>query len=254
MLKNVWRLFTAIATIFAGGIAGALVASLAGVASELGFWPGSAAATLLVLRFHPYARAWASEPGLWRPCLIAAASIVVVLALSVPAVADALVVPAVPTGTQWMTVFAIVVAAPLVEETERAVLMFAGQRAGLSTKWILAIQAALFSLVHYEPSRGLVDYGIYALMGLALGLWLIRSGSIVEPMLIHATWNTMAVAYELSTKGYVSGLDASPVESAPVEIAFQLALITWLIFLTTRNVERKGSARVGVLPSQAQQP
>ncbi|MDP3972270.1 MAG: type II CAAX endopeptidase family protein, partial [Candidatus Nanopelagicales bacterium] len=74
----------------------------------------------------------------------------------------------------WLVVVAVVIVAPIAEEVFfRGLLFGALAKKGLPQIWVLVISSAVFALIHLEPVRIILLFGIGLVLGLAR--WLTRS-------------------------------------------------------------------------------
>jgi uncharacterized protein len=90
--------------------------------------------------------------------------------------------------------FLVTVALPaLFEELAfRGVILTALEKV-FSERESLVIQAALFSVLHLTP----ITFPSHFLMGLCFGWMRIRTRSLYPSIALHATWNGLALCYEL---------------------------------------------------------
>jgi membrane protease YdiL (CAAX protease family) len=95
-------------------------------------------------------------------------------------------------GFKPLFFFAIVVAAPLVEELFFRGFLFAGLAdSRLGPRWTIAITAVAWGSIHTQYE--LIDILLICLLGLILGAARSKSGSIYTTMALHALTNLAAL-------------------------------------------------------------
>lgn len=82
----------------------------------------------------------------------------------------------------------VAVTAPVVEEFVFRGAVYRSFAAHISPGWANVVQAALFSAMHMNLKAAIVLF----LLGLALGTMARRSGGLLAPMIMHATFNLIA--------------------------------------------------------------
>lgn len=101
-----------------------------------------------------------------------------------------------------LAVVAAVVLAPVTEELAFRVLLIDGLRRRFGVGVGLVASTALFTLVHSEvaTSQPLALVGLAAL-GMVLGVSYVRTGSLVVPVMAHATFNATSLAVAVTVEG-----------------------------------------------------
>jgi uncharacterized protein len=82
----------------------------------------------------------------------------------------------------------VAVAAPVVEEFVFRGVMYRSFAGHISPGWANVVQAALFSALHMNPRAAVLLF----VLGLVLGTLTRRSGGLLAPMIMHATFNLIA--------------------------------------------------------------
>jgi CAAX protease family protein len=96
----------------------------------------------------------------------------------------------------WLVVFAIVVFAPVAEELFFRGIVFNAWLREAGRAWAYVGSAALFALIHLS----LVSLLPIFLLGLALAWAYERTGSLLTPIVMHATVNGISVAFALALR------------------------------------------------------
>lgn len=84
----------------------------------------------------------------------------------------------------------VAISAPIVEEFVFRGVLLRSFAAHLNPGWANVVQAALFSAMHLNPKAAIVLF----VLGLVLGALARRSGSLLAPMILHATFNLIAAS------------------------------------------------------------
>lgn len=92
----------------------------------------------------------------------------------------------------WPFILLAVVAAPLFEEYLFRGILFRGMRRSLAARYAIPFSAALFTIVHPAISAP----GVFAL-GLATAYVYERTGRLAAPIVAHALYNGIVVAWQL---------------------------------------------------------
>ncbi|OFW61425.1 MAG: hypothetical protein A2133_06240 [Actinobacteria bacterium RBG_16_64_13] len=92
-------------------------------------------------------------------------------------------------STPWPLIVAIVVVAPVVEETFFRGFVFAGLRARYDWRWAAAISAALFAAAHMELTFFIPGF----VLGYLFAYLYQRSDSVWPGVIIHAAMNAVAM-------------------------------------------------------------
>lgn len=173
---------------------------------------GLASSLLALAVLLPFAASARRREGAWwstqwsmRKCLLIGASLAVALrlplllawavrpdALQAFALEDELwqMLQAVQDRSGWLTaVWIIAVAAPVTEEFLFRGILYRAFATHLQPLWANILQAGLFSAMHLENVRGSV---VLFIVGLTLGTLTRRSGGLLAPMILHATFNLIA--------------------------------------------------------------
>jgi membrane protease YdiL (CAAX protease family) len=82
----------------------------------------------------------------------------------------------------------VAVSAPVVEEFVFRGVLYRSFAAHLRPGWANVVQAALFSAMHMNLQAAFVLF----ILGLVLGTVARRSGTLLAPMILHATFNLIA--------------------------------------------------------------
>jgi membrane protease YdiL (CAAX protease family) len=96
----------------------------------------------------------------------------------------------------WLVVIAIVVFAPIAEELFFRGIVFNAWLREAGRAWAYIGSAALFALIHLS----LVSLLPIFLLGLALAWAYQRTGSLLTPIVMHATVNGISVAFALAVR------------------------------------------------------
>lgn len=95
------------------------------------------------------------------------------------------------TQSRWMLWLALVIGAPLFEETFFRGFLFKGLAASrLGTSGAIVLTAALWASIHLQYEW--YEIGSIFVLGLLLGAARARTGSLLVPFLMHATTNFIA--------------------------------------------------------------
>lgn len=139
-------------------------------------------------------------PRLWRQLIAVAAAMIAALSgyfallsragVPILRVSEILAQPGGSVGA----LFLIAVALPAVFEelAFRGVILTALEKV-FSEREALVIQAALFSVLHLTP----IAFPSHFLMGLCFGWMRQKTRNLYPPIAAHATWNGLALSYEL---------------------------------------------------------
>jgi membrane protease YdiL (CAAX protease family) len=92
-------------------------------------------------------------------------------------------------SSPWLFLLGAIVVAPVVEEIFFRGFLFAGLRGRYGWQKAAAISAALFSLVHLQPTAAVPIF----LLGLVFAFLYERSGSIWPAVLMHVSSNALAL-------------------------------------------------------------
>ena len=93
----------------------------------------------------------------------------------------------------WLLVIPIVVIAPIAEEVFFRGVVFNALRREATRRWAYLGSALLFSVIHLSP----VTLVPIFLLGLVLARVYERTGSLLAPIVLHATFNGLSVALAL---------------------------------------------------------
>lgn len=108
-----------------------------------------------------------------------------------------------------LAIISIVALAPLIEETLFRGLLQSYIRQHLGSKQAIVVTAACFSLFHFGASQGLGNISIIVplfVLALFLGFLYEKRGSLLAPMFLHATFNTVSVINLYLFGGFSSGI------------------------------------------------
>lgn len=108
-----------------------------------------------------------------------------------------------------LSVFSIVVLAPLIEETLFRGFLQTFIRQHLGSKQAIWITSACFSFFHYSSEQGLGNIPIIGslfVLALFLGYLYERQGTLIAPMALHASFNAISVMNIYFFGGYAGGI------------------------------------------------
>jgi membrane protease YdiL (CAAX protease family) len=109
----------------------------------------------------------------------------------------------------FLAVSAIVILAPLVEETLFRGFLQTYIRKHLGSKQAILITSASFALFHYSPGQGIGNAAIIPslfIFSLFLGFLYEKQGTIIAPMFLHAIFNSISVINLYLFGGFSTGL------------------------------------------------
>lgn len=109
----------------------------------------------------------------------------------------------------FLAIGAIIVLAPLVEETLFRGFLQTYIRRHLGSKQAILITSFCFALFHYSAGQGLGNISIIVslfVLALFLGFLYEKQGTIVAPMLLHASFNAVSVINLYLFGGFTTGL------------------------------------------------
>jgi len=108
-----------------------------------------------------------------------------------------------------LATLSIVVLAPLIEETLFRGFFQSYIRQHLGSKQAILITSVCFSLFHYTGAQGLGNISIIIslfLLSLFLGYIYEKRGSLLAPMVLHATFNAISVINLYLFGGFTTGI------------------------------------------------
>lgn len=108
-----------------------------------------------------------------------------------------------------LAVISIVILAPLIEETLFRGFLQTYIRQHLGSRQAIFITSACFSLFHYSAGQGLGNISIILslfILALFLGFLYEKQGSILAPMILHASFNTVSVVNLYLFGGFTTGI------------------------------------------------
>jgi membrane protease YdiL (CAAX protease family) len=108
-----------------------------------------------------------------------------------------------------LAVFAIILFAPLIEETLFRGFLQSFIRQHLGSKQAIFITSACFSLFHYASGQGLGNISIIFslfILSLFLGFLYEKRGSLLAPVTLHASFNAISVINLYLFGGFTTGL------------------------------------------------
>lgn len=108
-----------------------------------------------------------------------------------------------------IAVVSIVILAPLVEETLFRGFLQSYVRQHLGSKQAIVITSVCFSLFHYAQGQGFANISIIVslfVLALFLGFLYEKRGSLLAPMILHATFNAISVINLYLFGGFTSGI------------------------------------------------
>lgn len=101
--------------------------------------------------------------------------------------------PAFDAGYGWVFLILTIVAQPaIIEELAFRGIIFDGARKVLSDRETVIVTALMFMVLHLNPAA----FPHLFIMGLVLGWLRLKTGSLWPCILLHATHNGLAIAYE----------------------------------------------------------
>ena len=95
-----------------------------------------------------------------------------------------------------VALFAILIAAPMIEEYVFRGLLLSYLKQKLGFKNGLLLSALIFSLFHFSPSQGVSNFALIAslfVLSLYLGFLYERQASLIAPIALHMTFNSISV-------------------------------------------------------------
>lgn len=108
-----------------------------------------------------------------------------------------------------LAVIAIIILAPLIEETLFRGFLQSYIRQHLGSRQAIVITSACFSLFHYAAGQGLGNLSIIPslfILSLFLGFLYEKRGSILAPMVLHGSFNAISVINLYLFGGFTTGL------------------------------------------------
>lgn len=108
-----------------------------------------------------------------------------------------------------LAIISIVVLAPLIEETLFRGFLQSYIRRHLGPKQAIFITSVCFSLFHYAAGQGLGNISIIislCVLSLFLGFVYEKQGSLLTPMILHASFNTVSVINLYFFGGFTTGI------------------------------------------------
>jgi len=108
-----------------------------------------------------------------------------------------------------MSIFSIVILAPLIEETLFRGFFQTFIRQHLGSKHAILITSLCFSFFHYSSDQGLGNIPIIGslfILALFLGYLYERQGSLIAPIALHATFNAISVMNIYFLGGFAGGI------------------------------------------------
>lgn len=108
-----------------------------------------------------------------------------------------------------LAVLSIVILAPLIEETLFRGFLQSFIRQHLGSRQAIVITSVCFSLFHYSSGQGLGNISIIIslfVLSLFLGFLYEKRGTLLAPMVLHASFNTVSVMNLYLFGGFTTGL------------------------------------------------
>jgi membrane protease YdiL (CAAX protease family) len=108
-----------------------------------------------------------------------------------------------------LAVISIVIFAPLIEETLFRGFLQTYIRKHLGPRQAIFITSVCFSLFHYSAGQGLGNISIILslfILALFLGFLYEKQGSLLSPMILHASFNTVSVVNLYLFGGFTTGI------------------------------------------------
>ena len=95
-----------------------------------------------------------------------------------------------------IVLFVIMIAAPIIEEFVFRGLLFSYFKKNLGFNRALLLSSLIFSLFHFSPSQGATNFALLSslfVLSLYLGFLYARQASLIAPIALHMTFNSISV-------------------------------------------------------------
>jgi len=95
-----------------------------------------------------------------------------------------------------IVLFVIMIAAPIIEEFVFRGLLFSYFKKNLGFNRALLLSSLIFSLFHFSPSQGVTNFALLSslfVLSLYLGFLYERQASLIAPIALHMTFNSISV-------------------------------------------------------------